>query len=78
MTCDNIVSYTDLATYIYETALKNYNESWGWSVIVECWSLKEIEAEIVEDGAATKKAAMQIFEPLVEIWNEQRADANSY
>ena len=46
---------TGLAKYVYEYALKNYNKS-GWSTVVECYELEEIESVLAEENAKTKKS----------------------
>jgi hypothetical protein len=67
----------DLAKYVYDYAMDNYTVS-GWSMIVECKTLKEIEEELIEANATTKKAALAAFEVVVDIWGERMADARYY
>ena len=67
----------DLAKYVYDYAMENYTTS-GWSVIVECRTLEEIEATLIEDKATTKKAAIAAFKDVVDIWGERMADADYY
>ena len=71
------MSVKDLAKYVYDYAMDNYGKS-GWSVIVECKTLEEIEAELIEEKATTKKAAIAVFEDVVDIWGERMADARYY
>lgn len=66
----------DLAKYVADYALKNYES--GWDYIVECWELNEIEEALIENNATSEKAALAVFEPLVEIFEERRADGTSY
>jgi hypothetical protein len=67
----------ELAKYVYDYALDNYEKS-GWSAIVECYEIKDIERRLIEEGAKTKKAALAAFELTVEIWGERMADAKHY
>lgn len=67
----------NLAKYVYAYAMDNYEVS-GWSVIVECKTLEEIEEELIEANATTKKAAIAAFEDVVDIWGERMADARYY
>ena len=67
----------ELAIYVLDYARQNYNKS-GWSVVVECYSLEDIERVITENGAITEKEALDSFEIIVDIWGERLADASYY
>jgi len=66
----------DLAEYVADYALKNYES--GWDYIVECWELNEIEEALIENNATSEKAALAVFKPIVGIFEERRVDAKSY
>lgn len=69
------MSDTFLAPAIYKWAEDHYTDG-GWDVIVECWTLDQIEAYIVEAGVTTFADAVKLFgEGVVAIWADQQADA---
>lgn len=52
---------------VKELAVKNYEKGYGWQVIVECYTDKEIEEELKEENITTKKAALKHFTWLAKI-----------
>ena len=46
----------EIVAKIKQTAAANYNEAYGWSMIIECLSDKEIEQNFVADGWSLQKA----------------------
>lgn len=58
-------------------ALSHYEDG-GWDVIVETYERAEIAAVIERAGATTEAAAIDAFRPLVEVWAERQAEADSY
>lgn len=66
-----------LAKELRGYALAHYNDG-GWDVIIECWSDEEIDKVLTEEKAETLDDAIKAFEPLVEVWKEREAEAESY
>lgn len=56
-------------------ALARY-ETGGWDVIVECYSDDELAEAI--DGAKTLRGALRKLSPLVSVWADRQAEAQSY
>tara|TARA_R110000868_G_scaffold48317_1_gene157039 strand:+ start:128 stop:349 length:222 start_codon:yes stop_codon:yes gene_type:complete len=50
----------EIVAQIKQAAAANYDEAYGWSVIVECMSDEEIEQEFVADGWDLKKAMAEV------------------
>ena len=50
----------EIVAQIKKAAAENYDEAYGWSVIVECMSDKEIEQEFVADGWTLQKAMAEV------------------
>jgi len=65
----------DLVKEVREYAEANY-EKGGWDVIVECWSDEDIAEVIV--GAKTKLGAIRKISPIVEVFADRQAEADSY
>ena len=59
----------EIIEHIKQTASANYDQGWGWSVIVECMSDKDIEQEFVADGWSLQKAMAE-----VRSWVEDQSD----
>ena len=60
---------TEIIAKIKQAAADNYDEAYGWSVIVECMSDQDIEQEFVADGWDIKKAMSE-----VRSWVEDQSD----
>ena len=60
---------TEIVAKIKQAAADNYDEAYGWSVIVECMSDQDIEQEFVADGWDIKKAMSE-----VRSWVEDQSD----
>ena len=52
------IDYTDLAEKVYAHAQKHYNEG-GWDMVVEAMEIREIAAELREDGIRTLAQAIK-------------------
>lgn len=50
----------EIIAKIKQAAADNYDEAYGWSVIVECMSDQEIEQEFVADGWSLQKAMAEV------------------
>lgn len=59
------------AAEIYQHAVDHYNDG-GWDVIVECWTVEEIQEKITEMGLVK---AWLLIKDLVDIWADRQADA---
>jgi hypothetical protein len=70
------MSNSILAAAMYEYARQNY-EAGGWDVIVECWDNDMIDEYLTERGAYTLADGIKAFEPLVDVWADQQADARN-
>lgn len=55
------------------TYAKDHYEDGGWDVLVECWSLPEIE-ELIPEGTSLSDA-LASFQSLAAVWAERQADA---
>lgn len=56
-------SAAELATDLMEFAKKNYNVG-GWSAVVECWTVKELEEKIEDlfkEGTVKNKAEVMKY-----------------
>ena len=60
---------TEIIAKIKQTAAENYDEAYGWSMIIECMSDKDIEQEFVADGWDLKKAMSECRS-----WVEDQSD----
>jgi hypothetical protein len=60
---------TEIVAKIKQAAADNYDEAYGWSVIIECMSDQDIEQEFVADGWDIKKAMSE-----VRSWVEDQSD----
>jgi hypothetical protein len=67
---------SELVAAVKAHAHKHYEDG-GWDVIVECYSDKEIEEYLAENAAVTVEAAIAAFEPLVDVWADRQAEAQS-
>lgn len=56
---------------------KAHYEDGGWDVVVECWTLEEIQRVIDEDRCATLEDALRSFAALVDVWADRQADARN-
>ena len=65
-----------LADKIMAHAEANYTAG-GWDVVVECWTLKEINEYLAECGARDEHAAMEAMENIVGVWADRQADAHN-
>lgn len=61
---DNIMAYAE----------QSY-EKGGWDVVVECWTLKEIDEYLAECGATNYDDALDAMERLVGVWGDRQAEA---
>ena len=59
----------EIVAKIKQTAAANYNEAYGWCLIIECMGDQEIEQEFVADGWDLKKAMAE-----VRSWVEDQSD----
>jgi len=59
----------ELAHHVQDHALAHYNEG-GWSVLIECYTLAEIESELIEENATTKAQAIACFEEACDVIGE--------
>jgi aspartate/tyrosine/aromatic aminotransferase len=50
----------EIVAQIKKTAAENYDEAYGWSVIVETMSDQDIEQEFVADGWTLQKAMSEV------------------
>ena len=50
----------EIIEHIKQTASANYDQGWGWSVIVECFGDEEIEQEFVAEGWDLKQAMAKV------------------
>jgi hypothetical protein len=66
---------TSFAQRIMERAIKYYNDG-GWDVIVECWTLEDIDAILAKNDGDEVKATADI-EAIVDIMAEREADARN-
>ena len=64
-----------LARWLYRYAERHYNDSFGWSEIVECWNISEIQAELDQNKILDAEAAVQHFSEIVKIRSEAFEDA---
>lgn len=60
---------TEIVAKIKQAAAANYNEAYGWCLIIECMSDQDIEQEFVADGWDIKKAMSE-----VRSWVEDQSD----
>jgi len=67
----------ELAKAVIQTANNNYNLSFGWSEIVECWTEQEILEELKEQEIDTKEAAINHFTQIAEIRTEYAEEIQS-
>lgn len=65
-----------LARQLYDYAVAHYEDG-GWDVIVECFSIDEIAAQLAEDGATDLPAAIASFATQVDVWADREADARN-
>lgn len=66
----------DLSGRLYAHAESHYEDG-GWDVIVECFSLDEIAAQLKEDGAVTLEQAIKSFSVQIDVWADRQADARN-
>lgn len=53
-------------------------EKGGWDVVVECWTLKEIDEYLTECGDVLDEGdAIIAMERLVGVWADRQADARN-
>lgn len=64
-----------VADMLYAHAAQHYNDNFGWSVIVECWSHGDIVERLIASKADTLDKAIAAFADLVEVWDDRYADA---
>lgn len=64
-----------LSEMVYAHAVTHYNDNFGWSVIVECWTHDQIADRLIEAQAQTEKQAIAAFADLVDVWDDRYADA---
>ncbi len=66
-----------MAAAVMAHAEARYNDG-GWDVIVECWTLGEIEASLAWSNPADTAEAIQHFAELADVLAERQADADYY
>lgn len=66
---------TELAHFIQKHAQDNY-EAGGWDIIIECWTLDEIDEHLNKHAAASEAEAIAAFIPLIDVWADRQADAD--
>lgn len=65
----------NLADALYSYAMDHYNDSFGWSVIVECWEIDQIAEFLATNDAHTLSEAIESFSGVVDIWQDRYLDA---
>ncbi len=65
-----------LAEQLMDYAEKNYTTE-GWDFLVECWTVEEIEEELISENIHTLEGAKKYFSKLVSIWDERRRYFNN-
>lgn len=63
-----------LADKVMAHAEANYTAG-GWDVVVECWTLKDINEYLAESGATNESDAIDAMERIVGVWADRQADA---
>jgi hypothetical protein len=69
---------TEIVAKIKQAAADNYDEAYGWSVIVETMSDEDIEQQFVADGWSLQKAMAEVLsfvETMSEYYNDIKATA---
>lgn len=56
---------------VKETARERYNTSYGWSMIEECFTDKEILAEITESNLKTVEEVITHFDSIANLHTER-------
>lgn len=64
-----------VADMLYAHAVQHYNDNFGWSIVVECWSHDDICDLLFKHNADTLDKAIAAFADLVDVWDDRYADA---
>ena len=67
----------ELVQKVRSHAIERYNDSYGWSEIVECWTEQEIVEELKEQEIDTKEAAINHFTEIANIRTEYAEEIQS-
>ena len=70
------MNVSDIIDAVKQHAVENY-EYGGWDFIVECWTDKEIEADIKENKLYSADKAIAWFGEFARTMNERRADVRA-
>lgn len=62
----------EMAQMVQDHALAHYEQG-EWSTVVECYSLADIENELIEHNATTAAEAVELFAAWCDLLGEQRA-----
>lgn len=66
---------TTYSQSIMDRAIQNY-EGGGWDVIVECWTLEDID-QLLAEHHGDEAEATKTIEALVDVWSDRQADARN-
>jgi hypothetical protein len=59
-------------------AKENYASSYGWQVVVECYTDSEIREELEDENADTVEKAIAIFTEIADLQTERHQEVTSF
>lgn len=59
-------------------ATENYASSYGWQVVVECYTDSEIREELEDENADTVEKAIAIFTEIADLQTERNQEVSSF
>lgn len=66
-----------LIVSVRERALEQYEDSYGWSVIVECYTDQEIQGEIIKNNLHTVEEVLAHFDSIADLRSERYQEAQA-